>query len=171
MSEKILTQERLKELIQYNTDTGVFINKVSRGGLVPGAICGHKRNCFRGTVYLVIKLDKKDYYAHRLAWFYVNGYFPNEIDHIDGNSLNNSFINLRNCEHSDNLRNQKKHITNTSGVTGVYWDKNKNKWEAKIGVNNKLINIGSYYGFNDAVIARKMAEYDYGFYKEHGVRS
>lgn len=66
------------------------------------------------------------------------------IDHKNGNTLDNQYNNLRVCTNTQNIRNSKKPITNTSGIKGVYWDKNRNKWHAQIKVNNKVIFLGRF---------------------------
>ena len=82
-----------------------------------------------------------------------------EVDHIDSNGLNNQKNNLRNCTHAQNLRNQKKNKNNTSGFKGVFWKKDKKKWQASLRVNNKDLHVGYYkdkinaaYAYNDAAI-------------------
>ena len=67
-----------------------------------------------------------------------------------------------------NLRNKKQYTTNTSGVTGVCWHKNKGKWMAQISVKSRFIYLGYFDSFKDAKFARKAAEIKYGFHKNHG---
>lgn len=126
----------------------------------------------RGTVtgntnvhgYTVLHVDGTIYYAHRLAWLYVYGYFPeNLIDHIDQNKGNNRISNLRETNKFCNAINSGSLITNTSGVKGVYWDKQTQKWRAAIVVNNKTINLGRYKEKLHAAAARYEAEIKYGF--------
>jgi len=57
---------------------------------------------------------------------------------------------------------------NTSGVTGVYWNKRDRKWQAMIKVNNKQIHLGYFEGKTEAITARKIAEIKYGFHPNHG---
>ena len=83
------------------------------------------------------------------------------IDHKDGNPLNNTKSNLRFCTPAENSYNKAMQPYNTSGVTGVSFDTNRNKWLASIGYNYKTIHLGRYDNFNDAVIARKLAEEKY----------
>lgn len=74
------------------------------------------------------------------------------IDHIDGNGLNNTRVNLRASTPAQNARNRGKQKTNTSGYKGVCYDKSTGKWTAQIQVNYKKINLGS---FTDALVAHK----------------
>lgn len=74
------------------------------------------------------------------------------VDHVDGNGLNNVRSNLRLASHADNMRNRRKAVNNTSGYIGVYWDKHKSKWRARVRVNNKNNHIGY---FDDLVLAAK----------------
>jgi len=97
------------------------------------------------------------------------GYCPDVIDHIDGDSLNNKIDNMRDGSKGANARNQKLSDSNTSGVTGVSWDGKRNKWCSGIGVREgKRKNLGRYSNFNDAVIARKMAEIEFDYHVNHG---
>lgn len=122
--EVSLTQERLKEVLEYVPETGVFIwikkthHKVSKikVGQVAGTVT------VQGYVHITI--DGYIYRAHRLVWLYVYGCFPDTedkcfVDHIDQNRSNNRVANLRVVSGSENMRNQKMHSTNTSGFFGV----------------------------------------------------
>lgn len=96
------------------------------------------------------------YLLHRLI---MNAKQGEVVDHINGNTLDNRKSNLRICSVKENTRNHKRYSTNTSGHGGVY--KNRNRWRARIKVDNKLINLGSYENIEDAVKARKEAEKKY----------
>jgi len=155
MKEK-LTYERLHKLLNYNPETGVFTRKVKRNRRAKiGDVLGSKNN----LGYIHIRIDRKEYLAHRLAWFYVYGYFPeNYLDHINRNRADNRILNLREVSNSCNQRNTENHKTNTSGVKGVSFIKRDQAWRAKIRVDNKHINLGSYKDFDNAVCARLAAE-------------
>lgn len=83
------------------------------------------------------------------------------VDHINHNTMDNRKYNLRICTQSENIANSQIAINNESGVTGVSWNPTRNKWESKIMVNRKTINLGRYNDFEDAVKARKEAEDKY----------
>ena len=103
------------------------------------------------------------------------GYY--NCDHIDKNELNNIESNLRQCTHQQNTFNRSVYSTNTSGVTGVYWSKCAEKWEAKIMVNGKSIYLGVFADKNEAIKTRLRAEMEYFgefapqqyLYKQYGV--
>lgn len=84
-----------------------------------------------------------------------------EVDHIDGNGLNNQRSNLRLVTHSQNMANSRPYVSNTSGVPGVSWHKTKEKWQAYIQKNGRWIHLGYFDDFNDAAKARKDAALKY----------
>lgn len=145
----MLTQSELKSQLNYDPDTGIFTWLVSKGRKAKiNDIAGYKRV----DGYNVIRLNSKDYLAHRLAWLYVNGEFPKEsIDHINGNPSDNRIINLRNLSHRENMQNQRNaRVGTTSGVLGVHWHKGNNKWCAQIKANGKQMHIGYFSDKNEA---------------------
>lgn len=111
-----------------------------------------------------ISIMGKEYMYHRIAWLIYNKVFPNlVIDHIDGNPLNNKIDNLRDVSMHTNMKNMKMLDTNTSGVTGVSWQKRYERWDAEIYHNNKRIWLGASKDFKEAVKLRKEAETKYGY--------
>lgn len=124
-----------------------------------------------GKSYFIKNIDGKSYLAHRLAFYLVKGEWPeNQIDHIDGNGLNNKWENLRHATHSENQRNRKLNKNNKSGFCGCYWNKREKKWRAQAMVNGKMTYIGSFHCLNDAVEARKSFNLKNGFHENHGIR-
>ena len=120
-----LTQERLKELLDYNPDTGVFTRRVSVQGCKAGDIAG----CLNGKGYRRISVDSKVYVASRLAFLYMGGYLPEyDVDHINRIRDDNKWSNLRHVSRQCNMRNGSRRSTNTSGITGVCWCKQYKKW-------------------------------------------
>ena len=140
-----LTQKRLKEVLHYDPETGVF-TWVKRTG---AAKAGSSAGCVKGTSatlrYYVIRVDSALYRAHRLAWLYVTGAYPTGlIDHVDGNGLNNAWANLRECSHAENQQNRVKQANNRSGYLGVSWAKYQSKWQAQITVRGDHRHLGFF---------------------------
>jgi len=114
----MITQARLKELFEYNQDTGLFTRKIRTSNSTHiGDIAGYKKP----NGYMCISIDHKNYYTHRLAWLYMTGIFPeHDIDHIDSNRVNNAWINLREATRSENMQNLKvSKNNNKTGYLGV----------------------------------------------------
>ena len=109
---------------------------------------------------------------HHAVWEEANGPLPEgyEIDHINGVRSDNRLENLRLVTRQENMRNAKVYGTNTSGVTGVAWKKDKRKWKAYIMVDYKQKHLGYYTDWFDAVCARMSANNTYGFHENHGRR-
>lgn len=119
--------------------------------------------------YVCVGIKGKLYQAHVIVWLIYNGKMPdNEIDHIDGDKLNNDISNLRDVTRSENMRNIKRGIRNKSGTIGVHWDKDAEKWRAKLVVEGKMIHLGRFSNIEDAIKARKEAEVKHGFHANHG---
>lgn len=165
MSIDALTQKRLKEIIRYSKSTGVFTWTKTRQRARKGQVAGG----LNWSGYVRISIDNQRYQAHRLAFLYVNGSFPAECtDHINGVKADNRWVNLRGVSHSENLKNTVKSKKNTSGSTGVTWNKRKRKWQAQIHVNGKNIYLGRFSNKKEAIKVRKDAEPGHGFHKNHG---
>jgi len=149
----MLTQEKLKEILSYDQTTGVFVRLVSgRGGR---SRVGDVVGCPNGDGYLHSKIKGKHYLIHRLAFLFVEGYFPeNQVDHKNGVVTDNRWLNLREVTQFCNMQNQRLSTANKSGFTGVIWHKQAGKWNASIRINRKLIHIGLYATATDAAIAR-----------------
>lgn len=163
---KEVTQEKLKELFRYAPDTGVFTRLVSVASMArAGDIAGNTD----GQGYLRIRVEGKLYKAHRLAWLYTNGEFPqDQIDHINGVRDDNRIANLRAVNRTENMKNTKIRTDNTSGVLGVGWHKGTDKWLATINVKGVKKYLGYFTDIKDAVAARKKANILYGYHENHG---
>lgn len=141
----MITQQRLKELLDYNPETGEFIWKVKRKRVEIGDVAG----CVDLQGYQAIGIDNKLHRAHRLAWLYVYGQLPNMIDHINGNRRDNKIENLRLVNRSQNQGNRKTSIKNNSGFKGVYWNAKRKKYFA----NCKNEHIGIFKTAEEAAEA------------------
>ena len=145
MSKKIPSKipENIKEYISYNSVTGdlTWIKRPSNRAQV-GTIAGNA-NSTNG--YTVIEFKHVPYKAHRVAWFLKTGEQPpDEIDHRDGDGLNNAWGNLRDATHNQNQHNKGKQHGNSSGYKGVTYVKTADKWRARIMLNNKSIHLGYF---------------------------
>jgi hypothetical protein len=120
--------------------------------------------------YIQTSLLGEPLLLHRVIWFYMTGEWPKgEIDHINGNTIDNRWENLRDVTHINNCRNQRIRKNNKSGVPGVYWHKASSKWGVNIIDNNgKQIDLGYFNNFEEAIVVRKSAEEEYGYHPNHG---
>lgn len=161
------THKELLSKVSYDQETGIFTRKENSGRAKSG---DRMDRIWSSSVkrYMRVCVFCERYLAHRLAWFYVHGYWPEEVDHINGDGTDNRISNLREVDHNENMRNMKKHSSNTSGVTGVHWWKTRCCWAVKIYKDNKAIHVGYFSNFEDAVKARKAAEVQYGYHENHG---
>jgi len=136
-----LTQDALKEQLHYNPDTGLFTWLMDRGGSArKGSIAGHTSKI--GYRYILLK--KKNHKEHRLAWLYVYGVWPDQIDHVNHVKYDNRIDNLRSVSTMENNRNASVGVRNTSGIAGVSWYKATSKWAAQIGGNGKRKHLGYF---------------------------
>jgi hypothetical protein len=114
-------------------------------------------------------IDGVKHQSHRLAWLYVYGKHPKrQIDHIDGDGLNNRINNLRDVTCRENLKNSRLRSNNTSGVSGVYFHKPSGKWQALIFTNSGRKYLGTFVDIKDAIAAREGAEIEHGYHENHG---
>lgn len=158
MATDLITQERLKNLLHYNPDTGVFTRRNTFRNLTAGSVVG----CVGAGGYMQCSLDNKMYKMHRLAWLYVHGRWPaDQIDHINHNVTDNRILNLREVSCAENHQNRARRTKNSSGYLGVGWHKRDKRWQVHIEVNGKRHHIGYYTQLPDAIAARKAAELKY----------
>ena len=149
MATNNLTTERLLQLLIYKPETGIFTHRVPRCYVKAGTPAGS----LKPSGYIRVSIDGRMYQAHRLAWFYVHGEFPeSDIDHINGVRNDNRICNLRPCARFENCQNIPVVKTNTSGLVGARFNKLRRKWLAAISVNNQRLHLGS---FNIAIEAHQ----------------
>lgn len=109
--------------------------------------------------------------AHRVIFAMVTGIWPaGQVDHINGDRSDNRPENLREVTNRQNARNQKRFRTNTSGVSGVVWNKAESAWKARINDDSGRRNLGTYKTKAEAIAARRAAEILVGYSKTHGRR-
>lgn len=164
--------ELVKKLFFYDPESGDFyrIAKLS-----------WKRNIYQCPLRLIKDVNNFGYYqvnfqgrphaVHRLIFLYMTGSYPeHDVDHEDGDRLNNSWKNLREATRQENLKNVGIRSDNSSGVTGVSFRKDIGKFTAYIEVNGKRVRLGNFETVVEAREVRKNAEIKYGFHKNHGER-
>lgn len=153
---ELISAVRLRQLLGYDEHTGVFVWRAQKGRKNAGDIAGWRRG---GDGYIQIGIDGNLYYAHQLAWLYMTGTFPvDQIDHRNGISDDNRFSNLRECTTAQNNQNLGIRKSNTSGATGVTWDKAREKWRAQIRINGKVTGLGRFETFEQAREAHREAK-------------
>ena len=119
--------------------------------------------------YAKVDICGDTYLLHRVIWLYEYGEFPHgQIDHINGNKKDNSISNLRVVNTHENSLNQATPKNNSTGFVGIYFDKIKRRYRARISDNGKRVSLGSFVRLSDAVRARLDAESVYGYHENHG---
>ncbi len=146
------TAERLREVLHYDPDTGVFTARYTHRKRKVGSILGNVSK--KG--YLYFWFEGRAQAAHRMAWLYVHGEWPkDQIDHINRNPADNRIANLRECTNAENRQNIKPEGYGKSGRLGVVQD-STGKWRASIGLDGKRVHLGCFDTIEEA----------YGVYQE-----
>ncbi|HIE5873633.1 TPA: HNH endonuclease signature motif containing protein [Pseudomonas aeruginosa] len=169
MSET-LTQERLKELLRYDTETGEFTWLARKGSR---ALVGSKAGSNDGQGYIRIAIDGRRYRAHRLAWLYCYGKWPAaQVDHLNHRRDDNRLSNLREASHSENQRNASLCRRNTSGELEISLEASRQKWRVLISIDEtgKRKHIGYFCSFEEARSARDKAYKRNGYHPNHGAK-
>jgi len=166
----MLSHDRLVELLHYDPLTGVFHRlkhtTEGQGGCRWHSLLGRPCGWRQGHGYIGIRVEGRKYAAHRLAWFYVHGVWPEgEIDHRNGVPSDNRIANLRDATHQQNVQSRKIGAANKTGVKGVHWSLysrgkgrgRRGRWIATIGDGKRQRRIGRFKTFEEAVAAREAA--------------
>lgn len=160
-----ITQEYLKSILHYDPDTGILTRLTDTTRGKAGDIAGDQMPNGYWRVYI----SPSRWYVHRLAFIYMTGSEPPEdVDHINGDTSDNRWDNLRCVSRQENLVNSKRSKANTSGVTGVSWFRETDQWRAQIYCKGRRYSLGLFTDWFDAVCARKAAEISHGFHPNHG---
>lgn len=153
-----MDQARLKSLLSYDPETGVFRWTLARRGVKLGAECGRVS---KAHGYRDIGLDGKLWRAHRLAVLYMTGVMPErDVDHENRIKHDNRWANLRLATESQNMANVGLQSDNSSGVHGVTWDKAREKWRAQICIDGVKRNLGRFATKDEAADAYRQAAID-----------
>lgn len=164
-----VTQELLAEYFEYK-DGYLYRIKLTKNDK-KNAI-GDRVGYLRSDGYWAVNFMGKAYKVHRLIFLLVNGFMPDEIDHINNDKSDNSIENLRPANRQQNMCNKKAYKTNTSGAKGVVWMKNLNKWLVNIGINGKRKYIGIFEDFELAELASIEARNKYhGNFANHLIKA
>jgi hypothetical protein len=133
--------ECLRSILSYDPGTGDFKWLISKPRVRAGDVAGS----VRVNGYRQIVVAQRRYYAHRLAWFYVHERWPTkQIDHVDGDKLNNRIANLREATNQQNQCNRGLRADNSTGFKGVVWHKQRSKWCARLCVSGRQIHLGLF---------------------------
>lgn len=149
----MISIDALREKYDYDPGTGAFRNR--RLDLL---ITNRKKN--RNTYYQHVEVCGRVVYAHRAAWAMHYGEWPKgQIDHRDGDGMNNRIDNLRDATHSENQRNQRVHKKSKTGVRGVSFHTPSGKWQASIWIGGGVrLFLGRFTTIELAAAARREAE-------------
>lgn len=167
----ILTPEQVRELIDYDPETGILtwrarklrvgLERIDKGWNTRFTGKRAGRPDRNGHIWVGIayeELKTSNFAAHRLAWAHYYGEWPNTgIDHINRNSSDNRIANLRLADQTRNSQNSSLRSDNTSGVKGVYWVSKEQKWAAFININKKVTQLGRYESKEEAIRVRQDA--------------
>lgn len=149
----LISYDRLRQLLDYDPGTGAFRWKITKGRAKAGQFAGATDT----YGYRVIRVDGALYKAHRLAWLHTHGEWPNGLlDHINRAPGDNRLCNLREATPSENMHNANR--KSKSGVAGVRWRAERDRWVAQIRVGYRVYVIGSFTNKQDAIDARRAAE-------------
>ena len=150
--------DRVRELLHYDPETGLFTWRISRGRCAAGDTAG----TIKDNGYVQIKIDGTFYLAHRLAFVWMTGEWPKRLtDHRFGNRADNRWSVLRTASNADNARNCIR-MTNATGVRGVYIEARTGKFYAQIRIGNgKRLSLGTFFTLEEAKRKRERAAAEY----------
>lgn len=174
------SQDVLNQFLRYDPETGklywrwrsdeMFSDGDARTHKVWNSRYAGKEAFITANVkgYLYGSIHKRKMKAHRVIWKMVTGEEPDQIDHINGDTADNRWTNLRDVVGAENQKNMKRPKNNTSGMIGVSWDSARGKWAAEIWNAGVKHHLGRFDDFDEAVAARLAAQERFGFHPNHG---
>lgn len=165
---KSLDPDYARQRFEYDPATGHLIWKPARCSRVAGKVAGHRHTCTVGKTYIQVRVDDVLHYAHRIVWVMMRGPIPPgmQVDHINGDGADNRLENLRCVTASENKRNQRRLVNNTSGFTGVY--RSGKRFMARVWVSGQFLSLGSADTAEQAYEIRQAFNRENGFHENHG---
>ena len=162
-----MTQTELKNMFIYD-DGNIYRTKRAgcfKVGSKAGSIWKDPKR--ENHKYMVIKISGKEYKLHRIIWCLINGKMPDgQIDHINGDTLDNRIENLRVVDNVTNSKNRGIQSNNTTGYHGI--TRHNGRFRVRINHNGKRLSCGVYDTFEEALSKRLELEEEYGYHKNHG---
>lgn len=174
---KVFTKEYLKMCVVYGRQTGRFtwlerpiehFTSVSAFNTWNSEHSGECACRVDANGYEIISINGSVIKAHHVAFIVIDGVKPDVVDHINGIRNDNRWCNIRTASMAENSKNCKLRSDNKSGVPGVFFRKEQNKWRAKISHKGKRISLGQFATKEEAIQARIEAEKKYGYHENHG---
>lgn len=154
----------MKERTEYNPETGLFLWKINKGDVLLYKEAG----CLLNSGYVQIMINGQRYMAHKLAFLYMTGMWPEVVDHIDGWKRNNRWMNLRACTHQQNQLNRRVNSNSRTRVKNVEVDPRNGKFRVVVNVNGSRKFIGSYDSLEMAeLVAIEARNKFHGEYARH----
>ncbi|MCO7217591.1 HNH endonuclease [Halomonas sp. OfavH-34-E] len=177
-----ITQDLVRELLDYNPKTGAFlwrprdlswfkrpVDCKAWNARYAGKRAGGQKSEQFGYTRRYIAIFGVLHYEHRVAWIWMKGSpVPEQIDHINRDATDNRWINLRASNNADNHRNLSRNMVNTSGITGVGWHERAGKWRARVKLRGQEYHLGIYDAMEDAAEAVRAFRALHGFDPSHG---
>ena len=165
MRNREISSEILLNLFVYDNGRILWLNPSGKRAK-PGDEAGYKAK----NGYRRIGINGKEYPTHWIVWWMHGRIIPPgfEIDHENHIRDDNRIENLRLVTRKQNSQNHTRRITNTSGYTGVFWNKRVCRWNVQVTVDGRCISGGYHDSIESAVAARNELWERYGFHKNHG---
>jgi hypothetical protein len=153
---RIVSVDEIKNSVTYNRETG-RINRIDSGKTLGDT-------SFLNLNYITIYVNGIKLRGHTVAWVMEHGKYPDDcIDHINGVKSDNRICNLRSVSQAENMKNKKKYKNNSTGVSGVYFEKDREKYRAKIGHGKSAIYVGRFSTLDIASKAIEAARKEHGY--------
>lgn len=166
------SQSRLKQFFFYDPDTGLFqrIAKITVKGKIM-SIIPREPQSITHYGYRQVNYMGRPYPIHRLIFLYMEGDFPPEdVDHINGDRLDNRWCNLRKVTRRENLMNVGVRPDNSTGYNGISLRSDTNMYHTYIEVKGKRVQLGNFMLLRTAIRVREKALREHDFHINHGKR-